>query len=168
MNLSTTTLKLFILALWAIPSFASQTQTKRKTLSPEVKKSLLFVLEKNETLHRAFFNYNGKRVETQAKNLQKAIAAIQDKEMAKLLEFSQKKLKEIKASKERDLNNQNYHIVSMALIYLVNQYDLGDKYNAYSCPMIKKKWIQNSKQIAQIHNPYAPEMPHCGTQDTHY
>jgi hypothetical protein len=72
------------------------------------------------------------------------------------------------AKTSREENNQNYHLVSMALIYIVNTYDVGPKYNAYSCPMVKKKWLQNSKKLAKIHNPYAPHMPHCGSQDTNF
>lgn len=56
----------------------------------------------------------------------------------------------------------------MALIHIVNKYDLGSKYNAYSCPMVKKKWLQNSDKMAKVHNPYAAGMPHCGSQDTNH
>ena len=65
-------------------------------------------------------------------------------------------------------NNQNYHLTSMALIHIVNTYDVGNEYNAYSCPMVKKKWLQNSKKMAKVHNPYAPNMPHCGGQDSNF
>ena len=64
------------------------------------------------------------------------------------------------------MNNENYHIVSSALIFVINKYDLGSEYNAYSCPMVKKKWIQNSKKMTKVHNPYAAGMPHCGSQDS--
>jgi hypothetical protein len=94
--------------------------------------------------------------------------AIENGETKKLLKFSIEKLGELKSDTERETNNQNYHLVSMALIHLVNTYDLGDAYNAYSCPMVKKKWVQNSKKMARVHNPYAPGMPHCGTQDSEY
>jgi hypothetical protein len=107
-------------------------------------------------------------VESNAMNLKKAIDAIEDKEVAKLLNFSKGKLKEIKASNDREVNNKNYHLVSMALIHIVNKYDVGSKYNAYSCPMVKKKWVQNSSKMAKVHNPYAPNMPHCGSKDSRY
>jgi hypothetical protein len=45
---------------------------------------------------------------------------------------------------------------------------VGEGYNEYTCPMVKKKWVQNSKKRARVHNPYAPEMPHCGGQVTEY
>ena len=140
----------------------------RKSLSEAAKKSVLSALEANEALHSSFFKYDAKAVESNAMKLKKAIDAIEDKEVAKLLKFSKSKLSEIKASNDRDTNNKNYHLVSMALIHIVNKYDVGSKYNAYSCPMVKKKWVQNSSKMAKVHNPYAPEMPHCGSQDSHH
>ena len=140
----------------------------RKSLSEAAKKSIVLALEANEALHSSFFKYDAKAVESNAIKLNKAIDAIEDKEVAKLLNFSKGKLKEIKASSEREANNKNYHLVSMALIHIVNKYDVGTKYNAYSCPMVKKKWVQNSSKMAKVHNPYAPNMPHCGSQDSHH
>ncbi|MFT6632233.1 MAG: hypothetical protein ACJAS4_002196 [Bacteriovoracaceae bacterium] len=141
-------------------------KSNRKSLTEATRKSVISVLEANEALHNSFFKYDGKSVEENAKKLKVAIDAIEDKEVAKLLNFSKGKLTEIKASNDRKTNNKNYHLVSMALIHIVNKYDVGSKYNAYSCPMVKKKWLQNSSKIAKVHNPYAPNMPHCGSQDT--
>ncbi len=138
----------------------------RKSLSEAAKKSVISALEVNEALHSSFFKYDAKAVESNAMKLKKAIDAIEDKEVAKLLNFSKTKLSEIKASNDRETNNKNYHLVSMALIHIVNKYDVGSKYNAYSCPMVKKKWVQNSSKMVKVHNPYAPNMPHCGSQDS--
>ncbi len=140
----------------------------RKSLSEAAKKSVISALEANEALHSSFFKYDAKAVESNAMKLKKAIDAIEDKEVAKLLNFSKTKLSEIKASNDRETNNKNYHLVSMALIHIVNKYDVGSKYNAYSCPMVKKKWVQNSSKMAKVHNPYAPNMPHCGSQDSQH
>ncbi len=140
----------------------------RKSLSEAAKKSVVSALEANEALHSSFFKYDAKAVESNAMKLKKAIDAIEDKEVAKLLNFSKTKLSEIKASNDRETNNKNYHLVSMALIHIVNKYDVGSKYNAYSCPMVKKKWVQNSSKMAKVHNPYAPNMPHCGSQVSHH
>lgn len=138
----------------------------RKSLTEAAKKSVISALEANEALHGSFFDYDASAVEANAVKLKNAIEAIEDKEVAKLLNFSKGKLTEIKASNDRETNNKNYHLVSMALIHIVNKYDVGSKYNAYSCPMVKKKWVQNSSRMAKVHNPYAPNMPHCGSQDT--
>tara|TARA_R110002072_G_scaffold534_6_gene4085 strand:+ start:258011 stop:258571 length:561 start_codon:yes stop_codon:yes gene_type:complete len=141
---------------------------KRMSLSKEAKASIVSVLEANEQLHASFFNYDAKKVEENAKNLKEKINSIQDKKLAKLLKFSKVKLSEITAKSSREENNDNYHLVSMALIHVVNKYDVGEKYNAYSCPMVKKKWVQNSKKSNKINNPYAPNMPHCGSKDSNF
>ena len=141
---------------------------ERKTLGEDDKAQVVKALTSNEALHAAFFDYKPESVEQAAKALKKAIAEIKNPEIGKLLKFSQGKLDEIKASNERSKNDQAYHLVSMALIHVVNTYDLGESFNAYSCPMVKKKWVQNSSKQAKVHNPYAPDMPHCGSQDTQY
>ncbi len=155
-----------IVSSLSMSSFAKKVE--RKKLSEQTRKNVVAMLEANEALHGAFFKYDGKNVESKAEALKQKIANIKDKEVSKLLKFSHSKLSEIKATNKREENNQNYHLISMALIYIVNTYDVGSKYNAYSCPMIKKKWVQNSKKMNKVHNPYAPEMPHCGSKDSQY
>lgn len=183
------TLSLVLVVAWSLDSFASEGHGKmdhskmdhsktnhsemskkgaRKSLDAKAKASVVKALEANEELHSAFFKYDGQKVEASAKKLKAAIDKIDNAEISKLLKFSKTKLGEISSSKSRDDNNQNYHLVSMALIHVVNTYDVGSKYNAYSCPMVKKKWIQNSKKVAKVHNPYAPNMPHCGSKDSNY
>lgn len=139
---------------------------KRILLKEKDKKEMIQVLEANEALHASFFKYDGKVVEENANSLSMKISKMENKALAKLLSFSATKLKEIKSSSDREKNNKNYHLVSMALIHIVNKYDVGGKYNAYSCPMVKKKWLQNSEKMAKVHNPYAAGMPHCGSKDS--
>jgi hypothetical protein len=140
----------------------------RVMLDKKTTKQLLSVLEANEKLHMAFFKYNPKKIENKSKKVNKAISEISNKEISKLFEFSSKKLTSITKESTKDENNQSYHVFSMALIHVISKYDVGDKYNAYSCPMVKKKWVQNSKVIDEVHNPYAPEMPNCGSKNSKY
>lgn len=142
--------------------------SKRKKLSDDTRKSLIEVLKVNEQLHQSFFKYDKNLVEQNARKLKDVIGKIKNEEVSKLLSFSRKQLGEIKSSHDRGINNNHYNLVSMALIHIVNTYDLGSKYNSYSCPMVKKKWIQNSAKMAKVHNPYAPQMPHCGSKDSNY
>jgi hypothetical protein len=142
--------------------------SRRKMLDDKTKTQVLNVLEKNETLHASFFEYNGKAAEKSAKILQSSIGEVSNVEISKLLAFSKDLLSEIKADRNRKKNNQTYHTVSMALIYIVNNYDVGNSYNAYSCPMVKMKWIQNSTKLAKINNPYMNSMPMCGSQDSQF
>ncbi|MFG1492878.1 hypothetical protein [Halobacteriovorax sp. ZH4_bin.1] len=140
----------------------------RIEMAKDTKKQVVKVLELNEDLHSSFFKYDGAKVEEAAKKLSRAIDKISDEKIKKLLTFSKVKLSEIQASKSTADNNQNYHLVSMALIHIINTYDVGEKYNAYSCPMVKKKWVQNSSKQDKVHNPYASNMPHCGQKDTKF
>lgn len=141
---------------------------ERKKISPEHVSEVTKVLEVNEKLHMAFFKYDGSEVEKFSKELESSLGSISNTEVSKLLTFAKNKLKEIQSSKSKEENYQSYHIVSMALIHVVNTYDIGGDYNAYSCPMVKKKWLQNSSKLAKVHNPYAAMMPHCGSQDTKF
>ncbi|MDC0980266.1 hypothetical protein OAQ84_00875 [Bdellovibrionales bacterium] len=183
------TLSLSLIATWSVDSFAEDSHSnmdhskmdhskmndggmadkgRRKVLDQKTKKRFVKALEANEELHISFFKYDGKKVETAAKKLNMAMDKITNKELSKLLKFSKTKLAKIVSEKSREENNQNYHLVSMALIHVVKTYDVGSQYNAYSCPMVKKRWIQNSKKIEKVHNPYAATMPHCGSKDTNY
>ena len=140
----------------------------RVELNPYVKSELISVLQANEKLHMAFFKSDYKKAEYESKNVISAIDKISDANIKSMLKFAQTKLSQIKSNQDKKVNNKNYHIVSSALIFLLNKYDLGSGYNAYSCPMVKMKWIQNSKKINKVHNPYANEMPHCGEKDSDY
>lgn len=143
-------------------------KSSRKPLSKSEKAQVISVLEANEKLHSSFFKYKASEVEANAKAVSSAILKIKNKEVVKLLKFSTTKLAAITADAKRKANNENYHLFSMALIHVVNTFDVGGKYNAYSCPMVKKKWVQNSKNMNKVHNPYAPYMPHCGSKDSNY
>lgn len=138
----------------------------RIALNEKVKKEVIEVLEANEKLHVSFFEYNGKKIETSASAVKEKIGKISDPEISKLLKYPMTKLSEMKSGSERADNDKNYHLVSMALINIVKKYDVGEKYNAFTCPMVKKKWLQNTKKMPTVHNPYAPDMPTCGMRTT--
>ncbi|PIK13635.1 hypothetical protein [Halobacteriovorax sp. JY17] len=142
--------------------FLNNIAFSKDSLDEKSKEEVLNVLEVNEALHASFFKYNAKDVQANAEKTAAAIAKVSNKEVKKLLENASKKLSEIKEGADRESNNKNYHQASMAMIYVINKYDLGDKYSGYRCPMVKKKWVQNSQKMGRVHNPYAPEMPHCG------
>lgn len=160
---------IFLILVCLFVSFDSLAE-KRKSVSPQLKTELLKVFTLNEQLHQAFFDYEKqkKNLPAIATQLRQAIEEISNSEVKKLLKFSQAKLKDIKAESPKSDNDQRYHLVSMALIHILNKYDIGDDYNAYSCPMVKKKWIQNSTKVTKVHNPYMSEMPHCGSQDSEH
>ena len=171
----------FILSvlLTVSPSFSSGTNkhhgekvlidsSKRKKLVKKEKEEIVAVFKANEELHMAFFDFNALKIESKAQVVKKLMEKVSHKQLKKMLTFSVKKLGEMKATAPRDELNQNYNLVSMALIHLLKKYDIEGSYNAYYCPMKKKSWIQNSTKIAKVHNPYAGDMPYCGSQKTQF
>ena len=130
----------------------NSTPTNNKT-QPSNKESLENVLKVYEGLHASFFNYDGKKVEEAAKKLDTAIEQIKDTKVKDLLKLSQEKLKAIKASESRENNNNHLHTVSMALIYVMDTYDVSDNYAPFTCPMVKKKWISKCQKHAKSTQP---------------
>ncbi len=163
-------MKTLLVILGLLSSFAlfSQTSGKRAVLDEKSKTELLTIFKMNEKLHDAFFKSDFVAAEKHALELKKSIDNLKNSEIKKALTFSASKLADIKASNSRSVNNKNYHLFSSALIYQLNKYDIGNEYDAFYCPMEKKKWIQNAKKHAGVMNPYATEMPTCGNQETHY
>ena len=142
---------------------------KRKSLSAEAKKNLMSIFEKNEALHSSFFSYDGASVEKTATKLANAIELIKDKKLLKILKRTPVQLKKMKASVEKDKNYHMYSVVNKTLVSILKEYDLGETYNVYSCPMLRKVWVQNSTKKDKVHNPYAGDyMPHCGKKDSNY
>lgn len=139
-----------------------RSKNERKELKEEQRKEVKKLFEINERLHSAFFEYDANKVEMISKEMIKAIKKISNTDISQRLEFSKEILGNIKSSEERKENNQNYHLFSMALIHLLDNFEIDNKYKAYSCPMVKMQWVQNVDQLEKVHNPYAPEMPHCG------
>ncbi len=141
---------------------------KRQELKDSDKKEIISILKTNEDLHASFFKYDATLIESNAKKIKSMFSKLTNKKIKSLLKFAGTKLDLMTSKNEKDENNKNYNIVSMALIHIVNTYNVGKEYNAYSCPMVKKKWIQNSKKQERVHNPYAANMKHCGGKDSNY
>ncbi len=140
----------------------------RTKLEGKDKSTVQHVLEVNESLHKNFFEYKAGLVEEDAKRLKEAIKTIPNKKISALLKDSLSELSKIKADNDREANNVAYHKASLGLIKMLEEYNPGKRYNAYSCPMVQKRWVQNSETKLRVHNPFAPEMPHCGQRDTEY
>ncbi len=154
----------FLILITSLNNFAQ----KRKPLDSKTKTQVIKALDLNDELHMAFFEYDAKVVMKQAVALKKALTKLKGKELEKLFAPAIKELGQISSESKRAENNEHYAKASLSLVYLVNHYDVGPGYNAYMCPMVKKKWVQNSKKRDRTHNPYAPEMPHCGGRVTDY
>ena len=150
-------------------TFSTFADTQRISVADDSdKKALAEALRINEDLHMAFFKYNAQSVSKYSKKLGEKLAQIKDKKIIKELGRSVKQLSKISEKKSQDQNNKLYSLVSKSMISIIKKYDTGKDYNVYSCPMVKMSWIQNSRKINKVHNPYASYMPHCGTKDTNF
>lgn len=140
----------------------------RAPLAEGVKKNVAEVLNANEELHAAFFSYDGENVEKAAKLVASKIEAIKDKKISKLLKVTHKKLLEMNKEKDKKANQDAFYTVSLGLGNIIKKYDVGGKWNVYSCPMVKKSWVQDSAKNDGVRNPYAAGMPDCGSKKTSF
>ena len=146
----------------------SKREFARSKLESKAKAQLIQIYEENEKLHSAFFNYNAGLVEKYSSSLRDLLLKIENKKIKKVFKRSLKQLEKIKSSNEKEKNYHLYSLVSKKLVEVLMEYDLGGTYNAYSCPMVRKVWVQNSTKMDKVHNPYASYMPHCGEKDTSF
>lgn len=123
------------------------------------------VFEKYEVVHTHFFEYNDEKAKKAIKDLSEAISKIEEEEVKKRLVYSKKTLDKMADIRDSSELNKKLNTVSMALIYILDKYNVDKKYQSYYCPMVKKKWIQNTSVESKVLNPYAPEMPHCGAKE---
>lgn len=122
----------------------------------------------NDKLFDSFFSYSRKKIESNAKALVKTINKMSKSEIKKEFKKSLPFLRKLSAKNKKALNNDLYNKANLNFIKIINHYDVGPYYNAYTCPMVNKRWIQNTKNSNKVKNPYADYMPHCGGQDTDY
>lgn len=161
---------LFIFTLLLTSSFQTSfaQDDGRRAISVSLKEQVTSLLEKNEQVHASMFNYKKEDLKKAVVTFKKRALEIKDKEVQKYLEPAIKASSELLKNKTKEEDNESYHRLSLALVKLVELYKIGSTYNIYYCPMVKKRWVQNSTKMRKVHNPYAPEMPHCGGQITEF
>ncbi|HXH74676.1 MAG TPA: hypothetical protein VNJ08_06900 [Bacteriovoracaceae bacterium] len=169
-------MKFFLVALFlTIPHAFSQhnhehanhSAAKRKPVEAQEKKMILNILEKNDLLFNAFLKKDGATIEKKANELLAVVNGSKGSRV-KDVKASATKLGQIKSSNKNEANLQAYESFLNPLIKAVQENDLGGNFNVFSCPMVKKSWIQDIKVNKEVKNVYAMEMLECGTQDTHF
>lgn len=159
----------------AIPAFAQHNhdqhaghaQTKRNTLQAKDKAELTEILAKNDVLFNAFLKKDNALIEKNAKELSSLVGKSQST-IIKGVKANVSGLDGIKSSNKNEDNLKAYETFLNPLIKVVQQYDVGKKYNVFSCPMVKKSWIQDTEVNKDVKNVYAMDMLECGSQDTHF
>ncbi|EQC45286.1 DUF3347 domain-containing protein [Bacteriovorax sp. Seq25_V] len=150
--------KLILILLLAV-SFSGFAKDKLEKSSKEL---MLKILDKNESLHSSFFSYKAKEVEAAAKLVLSVSQTNKDKLLKADIDKANEYLSQIKSTVNEDENKKFYGLANIYLVKIINKYDLGEKYQAYYCPMVRKRWIQNTKKEANVQNPYDASMPDCG------
>ncbi len=140
----------------------------RKAIAPEVNQAVISVLVAYEELHSHFFEYNKDKLEVAAGKLKTSVDNLQDQTLKKTLIEVSNKASQLKANNKRTDNNQTMNSLSFTLIKFIKNNEVKAPYNAYLCPMTKLRWIQNSKKLKEVSNPYSPEMPNCGRAETEF
>ena len=124
-------------------------------------------LKTYENLHQAFFKYDQKKILTLAKDLSDSLKKIEDEKVQKQLEKDNlyKYLESFSKAQNREIQNSLLNSISKKLFDILIEGDKENKeYSLYYCPMVKKYWLQNTIKISEVQNPYAPEMPNCGSK----
>jgi hypothetical protein len=137
----------------------------RKPIEGKDKSAVLEVLAKNELLFNAFLKKDSALIEKHAKELQGYIGRTHAP-LLKNVKLNISKLSSIKSSNTNEDNLKAYEAFLNPLIKVVREYDVGRKYNVFSCPMVKKSWLQNTDLNKEVKNIYAIDMLECGSQDT--
>ena len=145
----------------------AKSEVKRQSLSSKDKSVLSEILAKNDLLFNSFLKKDKDLIEKYAKELS-ALVSTADSSIVKQVKAKASSLNNIKSSNKNEDNLNAYESFLNPLITLVQQYDVGGKYNVFSCPMVKKSWIQDLKTNKDVKNVYAMDMLECGSQDTHF
>lgn len=162
-----TLLMILYLALCSHVSYGDGAE-KRVKLKREKTTKILDVFKVNEDLLMSFFNYNEEDILRDKEKLSQSLGKVPQGIIDTEIKQIKVSLIEIKKENKKLKNYAAYHVISEVLAKVVEKYDLGGTYNVYYCPMIKKKWVQNSLNLKKVYNPFAPEMPHCGGQLTEF
>lgn len=146
---------------------AGHSQAKRKTLQRNDKALVTEILAKNDSLFNAFLKKDNALIEKNAKELAGLVVKSQST-ILKEVKANVFSLETIKSSNKNEDNLKAYEAFLNPLVAIVQQYEVAGKYNVFSCPMVKKSWIQDTKINKDVKNVYAMDMLECGSQDTHF
>lgn len=172
-------MKLFILLL-ALSSFQvlaqdhhhghahhAQKSAQRKSLAEKDKKFLTDALKINDQLFNALLAKDTKLIEKKSQEISDLFQGNKEA-IYKELTSQAGNLKKIKSSTKQEDALKAYEEFLKPLIKVVQEYDIENSYNVFSCPMVKKSWIQDVRVNKGVKNVFAPYMLECGTQDTHF
>lgn len=145
----------------------NHTSTHRTAVGIKAKEEVIAVLQKNDLLFYAFLAKDEVGIEKLAKELHADVTK-SNHSLLDEVKAAAWNLSNIKASHSNEVNLRSYESFVKPLIRIVESKDIGGKFNVFTCPMVKKSWIQNIEIHKEAKNIYAMDMLECGTQNTHY
>lgn len=162
-------MKIILVMLLTIAAAFGETtpSLKRTNLTENETKVVLEVLQKNDVLFNAFLKKDPKAVAIAAAALRDVVSKSEAKALAEVKKTIGD-LNKINAANSQEKNLASYEAFNNSLIKVVTTYNVGNKFNIFNCPMVKKSWIQNVDTNKDIRNVYAMEMLECGSQETHF
>lgn len=169
-------MKFMLLALLAFDPVFAQTvhhghsmhaEVKRKDINASDKKVILDILNRNDELFNAFLRKDGNAIEKSASELHAVVLKANSKVFVSLKNES-RKLLNIKFKNSNESNLSEYEGFLNPLVEIVKSYNVGEKFNVFHCPMVKKSWIQNVVINKEVKNVFAMEMLECGSQETNF
>lgn len=168
-----TLLLAFVLSTAAVQAQSNETKNpeqqvlKRKVLEPKAQKELDGVLRENDILFNALLKKDAPAIEKAATQLS-ALVTKSAGAVMKDVKAQVKNLIAMKAPVKHEDKLISYEKFLNPLISVVKDHQAGKKFNIFTCPMVKKSWIQDTEVNKDVRNVYAMEMLECGTQDTRY
>lgn len=142
-------------------------EVKRQPISSKDKSILSEILAKNDLLFNSFLKEDKDLTEKYAKELS-VLVTTADSLIIKEVKAEVSSLSKIKSSIKNEKNLESYELFLKPLISLVQKFDVGAKYNVFTCPMVKKSWLQDVRVNKEVKNVFASYMLECGNQDTHF
>lgn len=135
----------------------------KEKIAPKIAAQLKEILASNDVLHDKFYQYNAVEIEAQKDDVAKLIAKFNGHEqILDLLKKSSVPLSKISKSSTEAENKKQFSIFNSVIVRIISDYEVDDKYKAYYCPMVRKKWVQDTAKKAGVNNPYDASMPDCG------
>ncbi|MBI2521867.1 MAG: DUF3347 domain-containing protein [Bdellovibrio sp.] len=130
--------------------------------SPEIEKYLNDVLKANDAVHSAFIKSDDKELKSVWDTFEKALSGPRPDELKDFVTESKSAASKLVNATKFDEKRKLYGDVMKPIALMLQKYGPIASYKVFTCPMVKKDWIQDIKVVPQVQNPYDPKMVKCG------
>ncbi len=145
---------LCVFALFSYTSFAAG--------SPQIQKYLTTLLKANDAIHTAFIKNDEPGFKTALAGLDKVLGEARVDELKQFVTESKSASAKLVSAANFDEKRKLYGDVVKPIVAMLQKYGPIESYRVFTCPMVKKDWIQDTKIASKVQNPYEPKMVDCG------